>query len=371
MIKSLGLNETERLVRDSVTDCVSDIAGAGGTARAQGHGALSSLAKLGVLAAPLSENLGGMGEGLGTAMLVLEPLGRKALVTPYVEKICVPAAVAEFYPGHEDLRKHLESAANAGPGAVMAWVEAGRGWNRIPKSTTARREADAWRLEGRKSLVRWGDQAAAFIVTSKVDDEPALFLVAADLEGVEIKSYPSGDGRVMSDIVFHNVQLPNNSRMDDGNARQVIEYALDAGSALSLAEAVGLMDGSLEMTVDYLKTREQFGTALSKMQVLQHRLVEMYASTECAWSLAHEAASSLARDVPPKSRACAVSRAKAYIGRMGRFVGQEALQMHGAIGMTEEYPLGRYLQRLTAIDLDYGDSDWHLSRLSNVMQEID
>ncbi|WP_027229606.1 acyl-CoA dehydrogenase [Phyllobacterium sp. UNC302MFCol5.2] len=310
-----------------------------------------------------------MGEGLGTALLVLEPLGRKALVTPFVERLCVPAAVAEFYPQCEDLRKHLQSAANAGAGAAMAWTEVGRGWNRVPKLTTAIRDADAWRLEGTKTLVRWGDQAAAFLVTAQSDGNPALFLVSADLEGVETKSYPSGDGRTITDIIFRNVELPINSRMDDGYAQKVIEYALDVGAALSLAEAVGLMDGALEMTVKYLKTREQFGTALSKMQALQHRLVEMYASTECAWSLVHEAVCLLREDVPPGDRASAVSRAKAYVGRLGRILGQEALQMHGAIGMTDEYPLGRYLQRLTAIELDYGGSDWHLERLSQEMQD--
>ena len=147
-----------------------------------------------------------------------------------------------------------------------------------------------------------------------------------------------------------------------------IDYALDVGAALSLAEAVGLMGRSLEMTVDYLKAREQFGVALSKMQALQHRMVEMYATIECAWSLVHEAACSLSRDVPAELRQSTVSRAKAYVGRMGRLVAQEALQLHGAIGMTKEYPLGRYVQRLTAIELDYGDSEWHLNRLSRILQ---
>lgn len=370
MIKSSGLNETERMVRDAVRDCATDAANAGGTPAVQGERVWSSLAEMGVLAAPLSEDFGGMGEGLGSALLVLEPLGRGALVTPFVEAVCVPAAVAEIYPHREDLHKLLASAVSARAGAVMAWTEAGRAWSRIPKATTAKRDAESWRLEGRKMLVRWGGRAAAFLVTADVHGEPALFLVPADLDGVETKSYRSGDGRELTDIVFRDVHLSNSSRIDDGNALEAIEYALDAGSALSLAEAVGLMDRSLEMTVDYLKTREQFGIALSKMQALQHRLVEMYASTECAWSLAHSAVCSLSSGVSPETRQNAVSQAKVYVGRMGRLLAQEALQMHGAIGMTDEYPLGRYLQRLTAIELDYGDSDWHVSRLANNLQDL-
>ncbi|PDT78671.1 acyl-CoA dehydrogenase [Sinorhizobium sp. BJ1] len=364
MIRSLGLNETDRLVRDSVMSSIADVPDAGLVSSNRSADAFRALAEIGVLAAPLPEELGGMGEGLGAAALVLEPLGQRALVTPHVESICVPAAIAEFYPSVPSLRGALVSAAQAEPGAVLAWMEPGCGWTRQPSLTMVERSGAEWILRGRKTLVRWGDVVGGFIVTALADAEPTLFWVPRDCEGLEMSVYHSADERSLVDLEFHDLHLPPESRISDGDASVVIDYALDAGAALSLAEAVGLMDRALEMTIDYLKTREQFGVSLSKMQALQHRLVEMYATTECAWSLVHEAVCSLSREVPEIQRQSTVSRAKAYVGRMGRLVGQEALQLHGAIGMTKEYPLGRYLQRLTAIELDYGDSEWHLNRLA-------
>lgn len=368
MIRSLGLNESDRLVRETVMNSLADCmsaAGAGGDAAGR---AFELLSELGVLAVPLSEDDGGMGEGLGNAALVLEPLGRHGLVTPFVETICVPAAIAEHYPSFEPLRAALRSAADGGRGTVLAWMEEGRGWSRVPKLAVARRHGDSWSLSGVKPLVRWGDRADAFMVTAVADGEPALFWVLADAKGVTRTSRRSADGRSLMDLTFNSVMLPAESRIDTDGSADEIDYALDAGAALSTAEAVGLMDRSLEMTVDYLKTRQQFGTQLSKMQALQHRLVDMYADVECAWSLAHDATCSLACDMPVVRRQHAVSGAKAHVGRVGRLVGQEALQMHGAIGMTQEYPLGRYLQRLTAIALDYGDCDWHLRRRVDILQ---
>lgn len=365
MIRSLGLNETEHLVRDSVWSVIADLAN-DGTPDANGF---RSLADVGILAAPLSEELGGMGEGLAAAMLVLEPLGQRALATPLVEAICVPAAIAETVPGFAPLRDALAHSAQASPGAVLAWTEPDRGWARTPQRTTATSDGAGWVLNGRKSLVRWGDFAEAFIVSALIGKETGLFWVPRNSPGLKLARFSSADGRSLVDIELGDVSLPKECRIGDGDATASLDYALDAGAALSLAEAVGLMDHSLEMTIDYLKTREQFGSTLSRMQALQHRLVEMYASTECAWSMVHDAACSLSRETQAVRRQTAVSRAKVYVGRMGRLLGQEALQLHGAIGMTKEYPLGRYLQRLTAIDLDYGDSGWHLGRLSGILQE--
>lgn len=364
MIRSLGLNETERLVRDSVRSVIADLPDTG----ARSADAFRSLANIGILAAPLSEELGGMGEGLGAATPVLEALGQRALVTPLVEALCVPAAIAETAPAFAPLHNALAQAAQASPGTVLAWTEPDRGWARTPARMTARSDRTGWILDGKKSLVRWGGFAEAFIVSAATGKDTGLYWVPKESPGLDLFTYSSADDRSLVDLELREVRLPNECRIGDGDAIASIDYALDAGTALSLAEAVGLMDHALEMTIDYLKTREQFGTPLSRMQALQHRLVEMYANTECAWSLVHDAACSLSRETPTLQRQTAVSRAKAYVGRMGRLLGQEALQLHGAIGMTSEYPLGRYLQRLTAIDLDYGDSDWHLGRLAGILQ---
>lgn len=370
MIRSLGLNESDMLVRETVLAGLADCVAATAAGVDASEGAFRLLAELGVLAVPFPETEGGMGEGLGNAALVLEPLGRHGLVTPFIETVCVPAAIAERYPAFEPLRAALQSAAAGGRGAVLAWMEEGSGWGRLPQSTAAERTVAGWSLTGAKPLVRWGDRADAFIVTAVVDGGPALFWVPTDAVGVGLTNRRAADGRSLTDVTFRTVALPERARIDTGGCVDAIDYALDVGAALSTAEAVGLMDRSLEMTVDYLKTRQQFGTQLSKMQALQHRLVDMYADVECAWSLAHDAACCLTGDMPADRRQDAVSRAKAHIGRVGRLVAQEALQMHGAIGMTKEYPLGQCLRRLTAISMDYGDRDWHLDRHVKALQEF-
>lgn len=361
MIRCLGLDETETMVRESVLTRLGDIGyAADGAARV-----LEALAELGVLAVPLASEFGGMGEGLANAALVLEPLGQNAHVIPFIETLGMPAAVAEFYPGFAPLQEALRSAASGAGGAVLAWMEPDRGWSRLPGCVVAERNGHGWLLRGQKALVRGGDGAEAFLVSAVAEGQPALFWVAADTQGVLRTPLRSVDGRGLADVAFRDVFVPADNRVDDGNATAAIDYAVDVGTALSLAEAMGLMSRSLEMTVAYLKAREQFGVPLSQMQALQHRMVDMYADIECAWSLTHEALCSLSVGASVPSRQKAVSRAKAYVGRTGRRVAQEALQMHGAIGMTMEYPLGRYLVRLTAIDLDYGDGDWHLGRLAD------
>jgi alkylation response protein AidB-like acyl-CoA dehydrogenase len=369
MIRALGLNESDVLVRETVQSSLADLVASAPAGADVSATALGLLAELGVLAAPLSEDNGGMGEGLGNAALVLEPLGRHCVVTPYIEMLCVPAAVAEHYPDFEPLQEAIGTAAAGAKGAVLAWMEEGRGWGRLPKQTIATRQEAGWTLTGAKPLVRWGDRASAFIVTAAVDGKPALFWVPAHSQGVNVEPRRTADKRGLADLRLNEVLLPAEARIDSGGCADAIDHALDTGAALSTAEAIGLMDRALEMTVDYLRTREQFGSQLSKMQALQHRLVEMYADVECGWSLAHDAACSLKPGVAASTRRSVVSGAKAHIGRVGRRLAQEALQMHGAIGMTQEYPLGGYLQRLTAISLDYGDCEWHLDRHMTALQE--
>lgn len=364
MIRAMALNETEMQIRDLVAGRLASLPSGSANIAAT----VGALAELGILAVPLPEAMGGMGEGIGNAALLLEPLGLHASVTPYLETVCVPAAVASLYPAFAPLGAALGSAVGGGRGAVMAWMERERGWSRTPTRTTAVQNGGKWVVSGHKTLVRCADFAEAFLLTAAVKGVPALFWLPAVTKGVALTHYRSADGRCLTDIQLDEVVLDAECRIDDGDAEAAIDYGLDAGAALATSEAVGLMDRCLEMTVDYLKTREQFGGPLSKMQALQHRLVEMYADVECAWSLAHGAACCLSPETPAALRRSTVSKAKAYVGRKGRRVAQEALQMHGAIGMTKEYPLGRYLQRLTAIDLDYGDSQWHLGRLEHALR---
>lgn len=370
MIRNLALDETELAVRDAVLRRLRDGLCPGGSAPVQHHAAWAALSELGLLAVPLNEADGGLGGGLPDAALVLEPLGRCGVAVPFLEGICGPAALAGRLPGNRQLAELIKGAAAGGAPLALAWLEPDHGWMRRPISTTAVRVGSEWRVSGLKSTVRWAAQSAGLLVSAECLGAVGVFLVPPDADGVTLISCPTADGQEAADVIMTNVLLPPGARLSAGDAAEALDYALDALAALSLAEAAGAMDACLELTISYLKTREQFGAPLSRQQALQHRLADMYASCETAWSMAIDAAAALAAEVPPAERATRVSAAKAHVGPTGRRVAQEALQLHGAIGMTMEYPLGRLLARLTLIDLGYGDSSWHLSRLSSLLENL-
>ena len=368
MIRLPALDETETHVHEEIARRLGDGLSPSHSSKVDLTPAWMALSELGVLAVPLSEDKGGMGAGLSNGALVLEPLGRCGLVTPFLEAVCIPAAIAAMCGNLPVLDGFASTAAGGGDRAVLAWMEPDRGWARLPVDTRAVALDEGWRIDGYKTMVRWGASASAFIVTADVSSTPALFLVPSKSAGVDIAPFFAADGRDMAEVRLSGVTLPADARLTTPPAGDTIDFALDAGAALSLFEAVGAMTACLDMTIQYLKTREQFGMPLSKLQALQHRLVDMYVDCEEAWSLAHDAGTCLSAETPADMRAKTVSMAKAHIGRAGRRVAQEALQLHGAIGMTMEYPLGRLLTRLTLIDLDYGDSEWHLRRLEKLLQ---
>ncbi len=369
MIRNLALDETELAVREMVSRRLAAGFAATADASARHQPAWAALAELSVLSAPLGVESGGLGGGLADAVLVLEPLGRCGVAVPFLDGICGPAALASRLPASDELAGLIEAAAAGGKPLAVAWVEPGNGWSRRPQRTSARRDADGWRLDGLKSTVRWAAQAAALLVCADCGGDMGIFLVPCGAPGVRLNPCPAADGHMAAEVVLEDALLPAAARLDAGDGQDALDYALDALAALSLAEAAGAMDACLEMTVGYLRTRQQFGAPLSRQQALQHRLADMYASCESAWSMAIDAATALAADVTPAERSARVSAAKAYVGPAGRRVGQEALQLHGAIGMTMEYPLGRLLARLTLIDLSFGDAGWHLDRLSRLLED--
>lgn len=369
MIRNLALDETELAVREMVLRRLMGGFASTANASMRHQPAWEALAELSVLSAPLDEERGGLGGGLADAALILEPLGRCGVAVPFLEGICGPAALASQLPSSDELAGLIDMAAAGGNPLAIAWAEPANGWSRRPQQTSAVRDVDGWRLNGLKSIVRWATQASALLVSAECGGSVGIFLMPCDAPGMRLNPCPTADGQMAAEIIFEDVLLPTAARLDAGDGEEALDYALDALGALSLAEAAGAMDACLEMTVDYLRTRQQFGAPLSRQQALQHRLADMYASCESAWSMAIDAATALATDVTPADRASRISAAKAYVGPAGRHVGQEALQLHGAIGMTMEYPLGRLLARLTLIDLSFGDAGWHLDRLSRLLED--
>ena len=234
---------------------------------------------------------------------------------------------------------------------------------------TARKDGSHFILDGEKTLVLNGDSADQLIVSARLSGsrrDPSgigLFLVDAAADGVARRGYPSIDGRRAAEISFSGVRVAADAAIGEpGDAFALIERVTDHAIAALCAEAVGAMDALHESTVEYLKSRKQFGVPIGNFQVLQHRAADMLIALEQARSMALFAAM-MADDADPAARRQALSAAKVQIGRSGRFIGQQAIQLHGGIGMTMEYSAGHYFKRLTAIDTLFGDADHHLALL--------
>jgi alkylation response protein AidB-like acyl-CoA dehydrogenase len=235
-------------------------------------------------------------------------------------------------------------------------------------STTARRDGSGFILDGGKSVVLHGDTADRIFLTARIAGERrarngvGLFLLDPASPGVTRRGYPTQDGLRAAELTLTNVRVGADDLLSD-NALPVIEHVIDEAIAALCAEAVGAMQAMQDLTLEYLKTRKQFGRPIGSFQVLQHRSVDMLVAVEQARSMAMFAAV-MAGEENPVERRKAISAAKVQIGRSARHVGQEAIQLHGGIGMTEEYAVGHYFKRVTMIDQLYGDADTHLSYLA-------
>jgi pimeloyl-CoA dehydrogenase small subunit len=225
-------------------------------------------------------------------------------------------------------------------------------------------------IDGEKFVVLNGENADTLIVTARTKgarhDKTGIgvFLVPANAKGVVKKSYPTQDGLHAADISFTAVEVGADAAIGDAeNALPLIERVVDEARAALCAEAVGLMDESLKTTVEYIKTRKQFGVAIGTFQSLQHRAADMFVAVEQARSMSMFATMAAEFD-DPKERAKAVAAAKVQIGKSGKFVGQQSIQLHGGIGMTQEAKIGHYFKRLTMIENTFGDTDYHMRRVS-------
>ncbi len=237
-------------------------------------------------------------------------------------------------------------------------------------STTAKKDGESYVLNGEKGVVLHGDSADKLLVTARTGgsrrdrDGIGLFLVDAKAPGVSRRGYPTQDGMRAAEISLDNVRVgPECLIGDPAGALPIVERVVDEAIAALCAEGVGVMDKMRELTVDYMKTRKQFGVPIGSFQVLQHRAADMVVMIEQARSMAFFATmSSTAENAGERSHA--VSAAKVQIGRSGRFVGQQAIQLHGGVGVTQEYSVGHYFKRMTMIDTAFGDADHHLSRVA-------
>lgn len=315
-------------------------------------------AELGFLAIGAPEELGGFGGPVET-LLVMEQLGRAAAVTPYVAQVVFAGGVL-LAAGRRDL---LERLAAGDERFSVAYDEPQAGADPRRASAHAARDGDGYVLRGRKTRVLDAASANTLIVSARTGDELSLFAVPANADGVTIAPYPAEDGAAVADVAFDGVRVGAAALVGaPGDGVSALDAGLDRAVAALCAEGLGLIGAMLEMTVEYARQRRQFDAPLSSFQALQHRMVEMYLELELARSMAYRAAMVLDGEADPALRRRGVSAAKVQIARSGRFVGQNAVQLHGGIGMSEEYKLGRYFKRMTMVERLLGDRAFHLAR---------
>src|SRR5688572_15946052 len=327
-------------------------------------------ADMGLLGLPFEQRYGGSGGGAVETMIVMEAFGRGLILEPYLATVVLGGGLVRLAGDEAQRAAILPMIADGSLLLAFAHSEAQSRYDLADVACTAWRDADGWILDGAKSFVAHGDRADKLIVSARIGGDRrsregiALFLVDAQAAGVSCRGYPTQDGLRAAEIRLSGVKVRSNDVLGDpGKAAAMIERVVDGALAAIAAEAVGAMSAAHEITMDYLKTRKQFGVAIGSFQALQHRAVDLLVNLEQARSMALYA--TVMVDEPDAAeRAKAISAATVQIRRSGKFIGQQAIQLHGGIGMTLEYKIGHYFKRFTAMESTFGDTDHHLAALA-------
>jgi alkylation response protein AidB-like acyl-CoA dehydrogenase len=363
------LSDEQRLLSEMIGGYVADRYGFEARAHAMrepdgfARAVWGELAELGLMGVPFAEADGGFGGGGVEMMLVMEALGRGLVVEPYLATVVLAGGVLRRAASAEQRGRIAEIVAGSRIMALAHQEADGPRHTVDALRTTAAPRGDGWVLTGEKVAVIAGAAADELIVSARSGDGVALFLVAPGAPGVSVQRRQGFDGTALADVRLDHVELPAGALLGRaGQGAEVLARVFEEANAALCAEAVGVMSDMVDMTTEYLKTRKQFGVAIGSFQALQHRAVEMLMQAELARSMAILAAVSLER--PTEERWRNIAAAKAKVAAAGRFVGQQAVQLHGAIGLTAEYKIGHGFKRLTAIELLFGDADHHVDALA-------
>ena len=324
----------------------------------------AQFAEMGLLGLAFGEDHGGIGGGGVELGLVAEQIGRHLLKLPYVPAVVVAGSLLASLADAERADALLPAVAEGRLVVIPAFYEPGARYDLIAPATTAVAVEGGYRLDGRKAVVIGGGLADLLLVSARIEggEGVALFLVQADAPGVTRRLVQSLDGPDCAEVRFEAVALPGAARLGGaGQALGAIRAAVERGEAALVAEAVGAMGALFEQTAEYLRTRKQFGQPIGKFQALQHRLVDMKIALELTRSLASAAAMAV-DDAEPAERARIVAAARVQAANAGRMIGQQAIQMHGAMGMTDELAIGHYVKRLMVLSAQAGDAAANLSR---------
>ena len=366
--------EDQRLLKDSVDRLVSDRYGfeqrkgfmkepAGWSGEMWGV-----YAELGLLGLPFGEDHGGFGGGAIETGMVMEAFGRGLVLEPYLATVVLGGGLIRHAADAAQQEELVPQIVSGELKLALAHVERHSRWDLHDVAVTARRDGEGYLINGDKSVVLHGDCAGKLLVTARTGGAQrdhggiGVFLVDAAGPGVSRQAYPTQDGMRAAEISFanaHGVALG-----DPGGGLPVLELVVDEAIAALCAEAVGGMGEMLSVTTDYMKQRKQFGRAIGEFQVLQHRAVDMFVSLEQAKSMAMYATMMVA-DGDASVRRQALSAAKVQIGRSGKHIGEETVQLHGGIAMTMEYKAGHYFKRMTMIEQMFGSTDHHLAVLTD------
>jgi alkylation response protein AidB-like acyl-CoA dehydrogenase len=326
------------------------------------------LAELGVTAINVPVALGGMGYGPMETLVLMSACGPSLLLEPVLTSAVIATALLREFVSDTKAAQLLGAMAREARIAVLAHVEPGSRFETHRVETRARRAGEGYRLDGRKAVVAHAGLADTLLVSARTRGDAtdpegvSLFLVPPTLPGVKLIEYTTVDGQRAADVQLEEVSLPEASRLgSEGEALGAIETAIDFGLAALCAEGVGIMQALINATIEYLQTRQQFGQPIGRFQALQHRVAEMIIHLEQARSMSYLAAlRCTAADLTERRRA--LSAAKVVASEAARYVGQQAVQLHGGMGMTDELKVSHYFKRLAAIEILFGDSDSHLER---------
>ena len=372
-------SDDQEMLRDSVrkwTDKGYDFERRRAIVKAGGFSAEAwgELAGLGLTGLQVPEDNGGMASStMGSpidAMVVMEELGRGLVMEPFAAVALVATHLLKA-GNAPSTALWLGGIADGSARVVLAHQERGARYSLAHVTTTADKASGTWQLSGAKSIVPAGEHANAFIVPARVhgaaDDTAgiALFLVSKGVAGVTVRGYPTQDGACAAELAL--AQADAIELLPPGEAFAALEHAIDIGIAAVCAEAVGLMDRLVAVTVDYMNQRKQFNVTIATFQALRHRIADVKMQLELARSMSYFA--SLKLGEPSDARRRALAQAKLQVGQSMRFVGQQCIQLHGGIGVTDEYIASHYFKRLTVIEMSYGDTMHQLGEVSARMQD--
>ncbi|SUZ81354.1 uncharacterized protein METZ01_LOCUS34208 [marine metagenome] len=330
-----------------------------------------TFAELGWLGISLSEKSGGFGGSALESMIIMEEFGKGLVVEPFLETVILCAGLIDSCGNEEQKADLLGPVISGEMHLALGFTEPQSRFNLADVTTEAKKKNGDYLVSGFKSVVMNGPNADKLIISArtsgKQDDKEgiSLFVIDRNLEGVSLRNYPTVDGRRASEVTLENVIIPSSSLLsEEGKGFQHLEGAIDGATLAICAEAVGAMEVLYKTTVEYTKTREQFGQAIGKFQVLQHRMVDMFMEYEQSKSLLYMA--TIKNVEGSKDAKKAISGLKYQVGRAAKFIGQQSVQLHGGMGVTEELNVGHFFKRLTTIITIFGNTDYHLKRYSQL-----